>query len=136
MNNNKGFTLIEVMVVIAIIGILATIALPSYQEHVRKTKRAEGKALLLEIAQLQERHFTQYNQYAVNFTVDTPPTSMLVNTASSNGYYNVTSIFPASSTYRLAAVPTFSDVTCHTLSITHLGIKAITGTGTVAECWR
>lgn len=57
-NQHRGFTLIEVMVVVAIVGILAAIAYPSYIEHVRQTRRAEVTALMLENAQLLERHYT------------------------------------------------------------------------------
>lgn len=60
---SAGFTLIELMVVIAIVAILAGIAYPSYQESVRNAKRAEAKAVLLEIMQQQERYYTQHNTY-------------------------------------------------------------------------
>jgi len=56
---NSGFTLIEVMVVVAIVGILAAIAYPSYQEHVRRANRAEARGILLEMAQLLERNYTK-----------------------------------------------------------------------------
>ena len=55
-NENKGFTLIELMIVVAIIGILAAITYPSYQEYVRKTKRTEAQAELLDIAQKIQRY--------------------------------------------------------------------------------
>lgn len=55
-NKNKGFTLIELMIVVAIIGILAAITYPSYQEYVRKTKRTEAQAELLDIAQKIQRY--------------------------------------------------------------------------------
>ncbi len=58
-----GFTLIEVMIVAAIVGILAAIAYPSYQEHVRQARRAEVATVLLESAQLLERHFTRHGAY-------------------------------------------------------------------------
>ena len=59
-----GFTLIELMVAIAIIGILAAIAFPSYQDSVRKSKRAEGKAALLDLQNRLERYFIDRNSYA------------------------------------------------------------------------
>ena len=58
-----GFTLIEIMVVVAIVGILSAIAYPSYIEHVRQTRRAEVTALMLENAQLLERHYTRHGAY-------------------------------------------------------------------------
>lgn len=59
-----GFTLIELMLVVALVGILAAMAYPSYQEQVRQTRRAEVAAVLLENAQLLERHFTRHGSYA------------------------------------------------------------------------
>ena len=60
---NSGFTLIEVMIVVAIIGILAAIAYPSYIDSVRKGKRAEARAAVMNLLQQQERYFTQNNTY-------------------------------------------------------------------------
>ncbi len=61
--NNAGFTLIEVMIVVAIIGILAAIAYPSYIDSVRKGKRAEARAAVMNLLQQQERYMTQNNTY-------------------------------------------------------------------------
>ena len=75
MNKNKGFTLIEVMIVVAIIGVLASIAYPSYVEQVRKGKRADAKTALYKIAQQQEEYFIQKMSYAANLTKLGDPTS-------------------------------------------------------------
>lgn len=61
---DKGFTLIELMIAVAIVGILAAIAYPSYTEYVKKTRRAEAASVLMEAVQVAERYFTQNGSYA------------------------------------------------------------------------
>ena len=58
-----GFSLIELMIVVAIVGVLATIAYPSYQDYVRRAARAEARAAMLHMAQLQERNFSDRGAY-------------------------------------------------------------------------
>ena len=70
-----GFTLIEVMIVVAIVGILAAIAYPSYVDSVRKGKRSEGRAALTSLLQQQERYNTQNNTYAA-FVMGAAPTAL------------------------------------------------------------
>lgn len=59
----KGFSLIEVMIVVAIIGILSAIALPSYTSYITRSKRTECRAALMQVMQQQERYYTQQNTY-------------------------------------------------------------------------
>ncbi len=132
-----GFSLIELMIVLVIITILASIAIPSYQNSMTKSRRAEGKALLLEGAQAQEINFTEYNQYAVDITVDTPPTKRELQTTSDNSFYTMAISGATTTTYTLTAAPQapHTDAVCGSLTINHLGVRGITGTGTVADCW-
>ena len=60
---NRGFTLIEMMIVVAIVGILAAVAYPSYDEYVKRGNRTEGQAFLSDVAARQERYFSQNNAY-------------------------------------------------------------------------
>ncbi|WP_153109276.1 type IV pilin protein [Propionivibrio limicola] len=60
----RGFTLIELMIVVAIVGILASIAYPSYQEYVRRGHRADAQAYLMDVAQRQQQYFTDNRSYA------------------------------------------------------------------------
>lgn len=136
-----GFTLIELMIAIAIIGILGAIALPSYQEHVRRTHRAEAKSILLEMAQLMERNFTESNRYdlrsdATNFTL---PVTQSPKTGTAKYTIQFATGTLTRNTYTLEAVPTGTMVNdaCGTLTLTHTGIKGVTGASlTAEECWQ
>jgi type IV pilus assembly protein PilE len=120
---SKGFTLIEVMIVVAVIGILAAIAYPSYTEHVRKTQRAEAAAALLDTAQLVERGFSQTGSYS---DPGGKTTSAFVisygDGDASDGGYLLTSTG--------AGVLVGDD--CETMTINALGVK----TPDDAKCWR
>ncbi len=69
-----GFTLIELMLAVAIMGLLMVIAVPQYQEQVRKARRADAKTALLGVAQLQEAYYAEYHRYANKFGTTNNPT--------------------------------------------------------------
>lgn len=147
----RGFTLIELLIVVVVIGVLASIGLPTYNEQVRKGKRAEGKAALLKGAQLQERYYTANNAYAdsTNFpTLFGLAASASVYSHDSGTTQNSDSASPytitvtagatgtIASSFQLNAVPNgaFTDSKCGTLSITNTGLKSASS-GSVSDCW-
>ena len=120
----SGFTLIELMITVAIIAILSAIAYPSYLESVNKSKRAEGKAGIINISQRLERCFTQHNAY----DDDNCPSG---TETTENGHYQI-DIDTSSTTYTLTAAPTFSDTRCGTLTYSNTGSRASTNND---YCW-
>lgn len=122
----RGFTLVELMIVVAIIGIIAAIAYPSYMQSVYKSKRADGKAALQLAAAQQERHFTLNSAYTTDMT-------KLGGSSSAEGYYTISSTIN-NRTYTLTATanstgPQAGDTGCTALTLTHAGVKG------PASCW-
>lgn len=128
--NPHGFTLIELMIVVAIIAILASIALPSYQQYVKKARRAEAQGVLLDIQQKQEK-----------WRVNNPTYGTLtdVGGTASNDYYNFSVAGNTATAYTISATAITgasqagdaeSATTCTPLSITESGTKS------PAACWK
>lgn len=133
----RGFTLIELMIVVAIVAILAAVAYPSYQDSVLKTRRAEGQALLLSIVQAQERHFSQFARYASSLIGGPSTTQMgwsLQDLTSENGYYKVSLTASAPTTFTLQATPQQGDSKCGNLTLTSEGVKG-SSKGSNDLCW-
>ncbi len=139
----SGFTLIELMITVAIIGILSTIAYPAYTDYVIRAKRSDGKAALLSLQLAQEKYRANCTQYATaigtTYSCATDAYTLVGSTTSPDGNYNVGIGSGSTSAYALTAEPkngTFTDTKCLTLSINQAGVKTVTGTGlTAAECW-
>lgn len=128
--SQPGFTLIELMIVVAIVGILASIAYPSYRQQVLEGRRSEGRAALLALAQAQERFFTLNGTY----------TNIIgslngVSTPTENGHYTLATTGGA--TFTATATPAGAqagDTDCTTMTITHQGAKSGTGAD-ISTCW-
>lgn len=126
----KGFTLIELMIVVAIVAILAAIAYPAYQDQVRKSRRAQAKADLVEYAALAERYFTINNTY-VGFAL--PTTRSPRETGSVQGYALTPATITSARTFTLIATPQGPQANdrCGTLRLSNTGVKSAAAT----DCW-
>lgn len=132
----RGFTLIEVMIVVAIIGILSAIAVPLYSQYVQNARRAEARAMLMENTQYMQRFYTQNGSYAKTLDNKTP-----VLPITSSTFYNFSNDASnlSTTTYTLQAVPKSAEAMaadkCGTLTITNTGIRGSSKL-TPAECWK
>lgn len=135
MQKQSGFTLIEVMIVVVVIGILASIAFPSYQEYVIRGNRAEGQALLADAAARQERYFSQNNVYASDVTK-----LNMGSAESTNGHYKLKIESANQNSYKLEATAQGSqasrDTKCGNLTLDSTGVRGRSGSAAVADCWK
>lgn len=129
-----GFTLMELMIVVAIVGILAAVALPSYQDYVLRTRRVTAASCLMEVAQQMERQYST----AMSYVVALPAASCRTDLTGFYTFAFATSE-PTASTFKIEATPAGAqagDTRCDVLSINQQGVKTVSGTGSVADCWR
>ena len=129
----RGFTLLELMVVCAIVAILARVAYPSYLSYVQKTNRAEGKGALLAAAVQMERYLTERNTYATA----TLGAGGVYPTTTEHSTYTLSLANLTASSYTLRAAPVGAQASdlCGTLTFTEAGVKGVTGTMAVNRCW-
>ena|SRR5690554_4738767 len=132
----QGFTLIEVMIVVAIIGILAAIAYPSYDEYVKRGNRTEGQAFLSDVAARQERYFSQNNKY-ITAVGDIAKLGLSNANSPTSKYTLAIATVANDGGYTLTANQQFGDTKCGNLSLNALGVKNRSGSGkSVNDCWR
>jgi len=135
---HKGLTLIELMVVVAVLAILSAVAYPLYTNQVQKSRRADAKTALQTIALAQERFFTINGEYAGNLsTLQVSPD--IQGGASDEGYYTITLTLAGADNEQFtvtaaAGGPQAADTDCAQFTINHQGVKTATD-GSSTNCW-
>lgn len=138
--DQNGFTLTELMIVIAIIGILAGIAIPSYRDYIRRASRSEVKTLMLENAQFLERNFTEANRYDKNTTGTNITLPNTISPKGGSAVYNIALNPVTETTFSMTATPvtgsSMDGDPCGTFTLNQLGQRGVTGgTLSAANCW-
>lgn len=151
----RGYTLIEILIVVAIMGILAAVALPSYQDNVRNGNRSVAQAGLLDIANRQEQFYLDNRTYTDDLTdlgfaagqvfsnggnsaIAVNKNQTLVGSTATDRVYFLQVTAADATSFAVSAVPQLGqsdDAECGTLSLTSGGAKLETGTASASECW-
>jgi type IV pilus assembly protein PilE len=136
----RGFTLVELMITIVVIAILASIAIPSYRNHVMRSQRTSATSALMRLQAAQEKHFLQYNQYATR--VDTvPPAGLNLPTVTDDNLYalSIPGGAPGFTAQADAQGSQMNDTRCRRFTIDQNGVRRgfdSGGADQTAECWR
>ncbi len=133
-----GFSLIELLIVLAISGILASIAYPSYRNYILRAHRIDGQSALLDLACRMETYSSLHGTWRTATIATGQPTDVLSQHQSPEGWYVLSLLNVTDTTYTLQATPKNNqDPLCQSLTLTNLGAKGITGTGImdVSQCW-
>jgi type IV pilus assembly protein PilE len=130
----RGFTLVELVITVAVVGILAAVAMPSYQSHVAASRRADAKSALLGAAQALERFYTERSTYAGAAL----GSGGIYPSASSQGYYTLTIVSQDANGFSLRATRAGAQVgdKCGNYTYDQAGTKGVAmATYAVAQCW-
>ena len=148
-NRQQGVTLIELIVVVVIIGILASIAVPSYRNYVIRAQRTDATEGLLRLATAQEKFYLQNNRYALESERATAPPAGLGIAGTERGWYTLSVVAPANAAaaadgFTIRAVPVSpgpqaSDAACVRFEVNDRGVRTAQKAGgatNTAECWK
>jgi type IV pilus assembly protein PilE len=146
-----GFTLIELMITLLILGIVASIAVPAYRGYVQRANRTEGRAALLALAAAQEKYYLQCNTYVATLDSTKDSTCAATGVAASlkfpatseRGYYTIAVTQADANTWTATATAVSTqqqtnDTKCRTFQLTSAGVKTASnagGSANTAECW-
>ncbi|RZF80662.1 type IV pilin protein [Pseudoalteromonas sp. CO325X] len=133
MKHVKGFTLIELMIAVAIVGILAAIAYPSYQQFVISSGRSEAMTALLDAASKQEQFFADNRQYTASMA------DLGLSNSTESDLYSLSATVNAQS-FIITATPAsgvaLEDGECTSFTINEVGVKGSTGSADTDTCWK
>lgn len=132
-SNIRGVTLMELLIVIVVVSILASIAIPSYRNYLIRTQRTDATAALLRLAAAQEKFYLQNNTY----TTELGNAGLNLGTTSEHGWYTINVAVATNTGFRATATPVAggaqaSDAHCASFSINETGRRDATNT----DCWR
>lgn len=141
MRKLRGFTIVEVLIAMAIIGLLAAIALPSYRQSIRKANRSDAHITMSRLATLQERYFFQNNQYTGDFADIITGAVSGATFPTDEGHYSILlNVLGGGTGWSMIATPVgdqANDSECVTLTLTSLGAKTALDVGgnPSMNCW-
>lgn len=136
-----GFSLIELLITVMIIGILSAIAYPSYLSYTKKSNRTDATSTMYNVAQTLQRCYSQTYDYTQCLTGATPSgvTGVAASAASPQGYYTITVTASSATVYEIKATPAqspqTSDSVCTAFTLGSNGAQKSTGSGTSQTCW-
>lgn len=128
--DRSGFTLVEMVIALAIIAILMVVSMPDYEEQLVQGRRSDGSTALTIFSQRVERYFLENGSYS-------GATTSIYKETSDEGYYTL-SITTTDDSYQLQATATgvqTGDSTCGNLTLNNQGERGITGSGIAIDCW-
>ena len=141
----RGMTLIELLVVIGVLGILTSIAVPTYRKYLLRAQRSEAKIALLQLQTAQEKYYLQYNAYTDKVTTASTaevPGLGLPGTSETSKYdIKVTTLGAGGQSYTATASPhagggQTDDKDCANFTITERGKRGVSGTSSTEYCWK
>ena len=153
-HKTTGFTLIEVMIVVVIIGILTAVALPAYNAYIDRARRADARTQLLQVAQFMQRFYAANDRFdqdrAGTSVLSVMPDNLRTSPADGTALYQLNSAITSAGSYTVTVSTTAYTLTmapisgrlmandgCGAFRINSMGVRTVTGTGkTRDECWR
>ena len=133
-----GFTLIELMIVVAMVAILASVAYPAYTSQIRKSRRADAQTVLLQAEQYLQRYYASSSTGYTGANLSRPglTVSPVGADAGKQSYNILLEIADDGQSYTLSAAPVQSGDPCGTLTLTSIGAKGQADGATLSQCWQ